>query len=80
MYILKQTFAFPVFVFTFKIFTQILAALYTQQASVNQADNTSSAIYTSGKASNWNFKKAIKSGKLKSAPKVQQLHYCEVFN
>ncbi|XP_053203115.1 zinc finger RNA-binding protein-like isoform X2 [Panonychus citri] len=54
------------------------SALYSQQATVAQHDNSSTAAYTSGKQGNWNFKKTLKGNKMKTTPKVQQLHYCEV--
>ncbi|RWS27813.1 zinc finger RNA-binding protein-like protein [Leptotrombidium deliense] len=53
------------------------SALYNQHAAIGQSD-TSTAIYSSGKASTWNFKKAMRGNKVKTAQKVQQLHYCEV--
>ncbi|XP_015781992.1 zinc finger RNA-binding protein isoform X3 [Tetranychus urticae] len=54
------------------------SALYSQQSTVAQHDNTSTAAYPSNKQGNWNFKKTLKTNKMKTAPKVQQLHYCEV--
>lgn len=56
------------------------AALFSQQATSSTNEDVSSApVYSTGKTNTWNFKgKNVKGNKAKIAPKVQQLHYCEV--
>ncbi|RWS09781.1 zinc finger RNA-binding protein-like protein [Dinothrombium tinctorium] len=54
------------------------SALYNQHTTMGQSDS-STAIYSSGKPSNWNFKKTMRGNKVKTATKVQQLHYCETY-
>lgn len=55
------------------------AALFSQQATSTSEDVSSAPVYSTGKTNTWNFKgKNIKGNKAKIAPKVQQLHYCEV--
>lgn len=57
----------------------LLAALYNQHSNVNTTEDTSStAVYSSNKTANWNLKKNLKGGKVKTTNKVQQLHYCDV--